>query len=252
MPHEKKLLGLLKFTNFPESLKQGNIYMNNFEYFKRVEERNQSRGQGDSLEATLLLNDIEWKMTPHGSEEPVIVAKASRATFDNPEYLEKHLFCMTAITTNVLEVVDIDEEKETMRVKLRLPDKFMNEVSEEFGSYAALINAGPFIKRVEHAAHEQGIHLIKDLVDYQDFSINYSSRIHAFNEGNPSLFFKKDKYFEYQNEFRMVVLNGESEEDGHFEFELGSLDDLVTVVDIDTFLNSYMEFNLKLQKEDKS
>nr|WP_152525444.1 hypothetical protein [Priestia megaterium] len=83
-------------------------------------------------------------------------------------------------------------------------------------------------------------------------SVNFSSRIHAFNEGDPSLFFKKDKYYEYQNEFRMVVLNGETENDGHFELELAGMDDLVTIVDIDTFLNSEMEFNLKLQKQEIS
>nr|WP_026682294.1 hypothetical protein [Priestia megaterium] len=120
--------------------------MNNFKYFKMVEERNQTKGQGDSLEATLLLNDVEWKTIPYDSEQPVIVGRASRSTFKNPEYLENHLFCMTAITTDVLEIVDIDEEKETMKVKLKLPDKFMNQVSREFGSHAALINAGPFLK----------------------------------------------------------------------------------------------------------
>ncbi|WP_342542735.1 hypothetical protein MHH33_01590 [Paenisporosarcina sp. FSL H8-0542] len=190
-------------------------------------------------------------MTPHGSEEPLIVAQSSKVTLENPEYLEKHLFCMTAITTDVLEIVDIDEERESVKVKLKLPDKFLNEVSNEFGSHAVLINAGPFLEKMEQVSYEHGLHLIKGLVDYEDFNINYSSRIHSFNEGNPSLFLKKEKYFEYQNEFRLVVLNGEAEEDGHFELEIDGLNELLTVVSIDTFLNSEMEFNLKLQKDNK-
>lgn len=35
MPQEKKIVGLLKFTSYPESLKEGIIYMNNFKYFRR-------------------------------------------------------------------------------------------------------------------------------------------------------------------------------------------------------------------------
>ena len=82
-------------------------------------------------------------------------------------------------------------------------------------AYALLMDGDDFLRRVRKALLPQGQELRWQLVDYID------SRIHA----GPMGIFSKFTHFQYQSEFRIVLLPGTGED---FPFDIGDLSDITT------------------------
>lgn len=251
VPNDNKLIGLLKFSEkkYLEGLSNGLLYMNQFKFFKEQEEREGNRGQGDKHELALVLNDVEWKLMPMGSDKVVLQGKASESVLRSDDDLQNHLYCATAITPDVLEVVSLDEETGVAKVKLVLPDEMVEQAENVFGDHVALINAGRFLERVDEAAKKKGVNVASNIVRYEDQSINRSERINAFNNGSLDLYFEKDSFFKYQNEYRLVAFGGDPS--GPLQLKLGDISEHVSIIETKQLLENDLIFTIRLEELDK-
>lgn len=250
VPNENKLIGLLKFSEreYLERLANGLLYMNQFKYFKEQEEREGNPGQGDKHELALVLNDVTWKLMPVGSEQAVLQGTASESVLRSDDDLKNHLYCATAITPDVLEVLSLDEKTGVAKVKLILPDEMAAKAENEFGDHVAIINAGKFLERVNEGAKKKEVNIEANIVSYEDHSINHSARINAFYKGSLDIYFAKDNFFKYQNEYRLVAFGGDPS--GHLELELGDISEYVTIIETKQLLESDLIFTIVLGELD--
>lgn len=251
VPNENKLIGLLKFSErkYLDSLANGLLYMNQFKFFKEQEEREGNRGQGDKHELALILNDVRWKLTPVGSDQVVLQGTASESVLRSDDDLKNHLYCATAITPDVLEVLSLDKKTGVTKVKLVLPDEMVAKAENEFGDHVAFINSGEFLERVNVAAKKKGVNIASNIVSYEDHSINHSARINAFNKGSLDIYFAKDNFFKYQNEYRLVAFGGDPS--GPLELELGDISKYVTIIETKQLLEGDLIFTLVLNELDE-
>ncbi|WP_309089918.1 hypothetical protein [Domibacillus sp.] len=201
---DNKLPGALKFSTKEnlESLQNGTLYLNNFQYYKDIELKEKRKGQGDAFDVTLRMSDVDLTFKHPETDEVLFKAKASNANLESAEDHQRHLFCMTGITTDLLEVVEVQDNVAT--TKLVLSDELKERALENFGDHVMLINTGFFMERVEQVCSERGIKVARNLVEYRDMSINYTDRMEAFGTGRSDFFFQKDKFFAYQNEYRLL------------------------------------------------
>ncbi|MDR4887528.1 hypothetical protein RGU12_08130 [Fredinandcohnia sp. QZ13] len=248
IPNENKLIGLLKFSDkkYLEDLSSGLLYMNQFKFFKEQEEKEGNRGQGDKNELALILNDVDWKLTPIGSDEVVLQGKASESVLRSDDDLQNHLYCATAITPDVLEVMSLNKKTGIAKVKLVLPDEMVEKAENEFGDHVALINVGKFFERVDEAANKKGVYIASNIVRYEDQSINRTERINAFNKGSLDLYFEKDIFFKYQNEYRLVAFGGEPS--GPLQLELGDISEDVSIIETKQLLENELIFTVILEE----
>ena len=96
---------------------------------------------------------------------------------------------------------------------------------------------------------KENIEWSADRVIYADFSINQKERLEDFAKNHYRKFFWKDKYFEYQREFRVIVLNRDSDE--RIIYNIGDFLGCSFITETERLLND--EFYLKMsiaQKEE--
>ncbi|WP_077701970.1 hypothetical protein [Virgibacillus dokdonensis] len=251
VPNDNKLIGLLKFSSkkYLEDLSNGLLYMNQFKFFKEQEEKEGNQGQGDKNELALILNDVDWKLTPMESDNVILQGKASESVLRSDDDLQNHLYCATAITPDVLEVVSLDKETGIAKVKLVLPNEMVERAEKDFGDHVALINVGEFLERVDEAAKKKGVNVVTNIVRYEDQSINRSDRISAFNKGSLDLFFEKDNFFKYQNEYRLVAFGGDPS--GPLQLELGDISEHLSIIKTKQLLENDLIFTILLEESNE-
>ena len=205
---ENRRFFLLKFSDNKghlEALQNGSIYMNNLKYFVDLEKETGIKGMGDLYEAANVLNDVKMSFFDHQSNEFLFDAYATKSYFRYENTLSKPVFCCFSIDNDMLFVEDINENQ--VKTKLVFSEDQKEKMIKEFGKYVLIIPWNEFIDRVFKAFRKNGIQAVADFVKYDDFSINSSKRLKSFTEQSLDMFFWKDKCFQYQNEFRIVVLN---------------------------------------------
>ncbi|MCD8502081.1 MAG: hypothetical protein LRY71_10900, partial [Bacillaceae bacterium] len=79
----------------------------------------------------------------------------------------------------------------------------------EFGNELLIIDPNSFIERVKRAFSKNGYGFVSAKVNYDDYRTNNSKRIESYLKNNNEIFFWKDKYFENQSEYRIVITNTE-------------------------------------------
>lgn len=250
VPDHNKIIALLKFSKKKhlEDLSHGLLYMNQIKLFKEQEEKDGKRGQGDKYELAVTINDVEWKLTPIGSDKVFLKGKASESIFRSDDDLQNHLYCATAITPDILEVVSHDKETGIAKGRLVLPDE-MVEKAEEFGDHVALINVGAFLELVDESAKKKGIKVVSNIVRYEDQSVNRSERFNAFNKGSLDLYFEKDNFFKYQNEYRLVAFGGDRS--GPLKLELGNINEHVSIIETSQLIENDLIFTIRLEELDE-
>jgi hypothetical protein len=239
-----KIIGLLKFgkREHIESLQRGNLYLNNYDFFRKLEKESGKKGQGDAHDVSLIINNVEFELQNPETSQVILKGTAQNTILESKEDYERHLHCLTGITSNLLEVIENDGEN--AKVRLKLPDELREKATEDFGGYVAFINSGPFIDRIKEYCKQHGILFFGNMVRYIDMSINHSNRIKAFNENDVSIYFEKDVFFKFQNEYRLLF--PEIISDVPETLQLGSLEGIVNIMSVEAFLNSDLIFNLKL------
>lgn len=244
---DDKLPGALKFSTKQnlESLQNGTLYLNNFQYYKDIELKEKRKGQGDAFDVTLRVTDLDIILKHPETDEVLLKGKARNANMESPEYNQMHLFCMTGITTDLLEVINIKDNVATTR--LALPEELKERALENFGDHVMIINVGQFMERVEKVCLEKGIEMTRKRVEYRDMSINYSDRMDAFNTGHVDFFFQKDTFFAYQNEYRLLF--PELKSDKAEIIDIGSIKEFTTIIPTKKFIENELQFQFILQDQ---
>lgn len=243
------LVALLKFSEKEhlESLKNGNLYLNNFKYYKELESEEGKKGQGDSKDLTLIINDLDFSFSDSETKEVVFKGRAKQSFLESKEDYMRHVFCCTGITPDLLEVLEL--KGEVAKVKLVLPDELRIKALEDFGGYVAFINSGNFMKKINETCAEKGITYFSNKVSYLDMNQNHINRIQAFNNNELSFYFEKDLFFKYQHEYRIVfpdIISDDPE-----TVNVGDIEDEISIISMEEFLNGELVFTINLyQKED--
>ncbi|KAB7704031.1 hypothetical protein F9802_19190 [Bacillus aerolatus] len=76
---------------------------------------------------------------------------------------------------------------------------------KEFGEQMLFINPPVFLERVSKAFNERGYSFKAAPVFYDDYSVNSSKRLESYMKMDNDIHFWKDKFYENQKEFRIVI-----------------------------------------------
>jgi hypothetical protein len=232
-----------------KSLQQGNLYMNNLKYFVELEEKTGIPGMGDKMEALNVINDIEVSFYKLGTDHLITKAKAKKANFRYEDALFKPVYCLFAITADMLVV-----HKETeldVELKINFTEEQKSKMTSEFGKYALVISPPHFSERLRKSFNEKGHEFSGKYVDYIDNNVNEQRRIEAFANPDTRMFFFKDHGFKHQNEFRIVIFN-KDEESAILE-NIGELQDCSSLLKTeDLFTSDTYILNVHLKNEKES
>ncbi|MGT4652480.1 hypothetical protein [Bacillus cereus] len=237
---DDRLFSLLKFSKkeYLEDLRKGKLYLNNFQYFRDVEKKEKRKGQGDAYDLSLRMDNIEWTFRNPDSKE-VLINGRGNATLEYKEDYQTHVFCATGVTSDYSEI--IEDNKETIRVKLVLPKEFKQQILDNFGDHVLIINPGAFLSAIKSAGHS----MYSNRVKYRKLDLLYSDRVDNFLHVKKERFFEKDNFFKYQNEYRYVFPSLIS--DNPIVLEIENIEKESILMSVEDFFN--LELSILLQKD---
>jgi len=192
------VLGIFRFGRQPhieEFSKLGRLYMKPISYFRELE---RDHLRGDPVEGTtwtMPSSKAELQVEVHGEFQTIPgITGAVRFSSDRDSTL--NVFCMYAL-------------------RLKHRETLIDPRNFTFGdTYATLLDADEFLRRVQRASIPPGQQLQYRLVEYVS-PTEYLGPMGAF---------RKFANFEYQSEFRIAVVPGTG---GDFGLDVGDLSDLV-------------------------
>ncbi|MFC5404315.1 hypothetical protein [Cohnella soli] len=238
--HKDRIFMLIKFQDNKDhllSLQEGNIWMNNGQYFIDREKEDGAQGIGDRYELSAVLNDVSLRFYEEGTDTLVLEGEAGRVTYTDKAITKKPIFCMTHVSHDSLKIVK--ELEDSVDCSIDFGEADIDKIVENFGKYALIINPQAFMERIKESFAKQDIRFVADKVIYEDFQVNQKQRLEDYNQGNPSLFFYKDNAFKHQREYRIAVINRDT--DTAFSPNIGKLSDMSTIVETkDLFGGKFM------------
>lgn len=193
-----------------ESFREGNLYMNTIDYYRKLEEETKKRGMGDKDEGALILTQLDISLFDYETGNFVLSGFAGKSALRSKEDTEKHAFCLGYLDFNNLEITE--EGSNYIRTKTFFTEELKQEFKENFGEHVLMFSCGNFIENIRKTFERENILWAADKIKYSDFSINYIDRIESYMNGGSDRFFWKDNYFKNQQEYRIVVVNRDSNE----------------------------------------
>lgn len=251
---ETRRFFLLKFDNNKkhlESIRNGQLYMNALEYFVDLEKETGVKGMGDMLEAANVLNDIKLSFYDQETQKHIFDAFSKKSYFRFNYTLSKPVFCCFAIMNEMLNIEKIDEN--AIESSIVFSEEQKSKIIRDFGKYALVIPWNEFIDKLFTSFKKDGIEAVGDLVKYDDFNVNSKRRLESFNQESLDMFFWKDNYFQFQNEFRIVVLNKDIDKLHPFRYRFEHIRDVASVISTEKLLNNnfIITLNGKFEEIDK-
>lgn len=246
---KQRPIAFLKFSDELwklESLQKGSLYMNTLRFFKELEEKTKEKGMGDKDEGSIILTELNLKLYDYETKKLVYEGPASRSAITMEEDLQKHVFCMSYLDFGSLEI--IEEGKDFLKATFSFSDEQKKEFIESFGKYVMVISCTDFLNNVKEAFEKENIAWAADKVKYSDFSINYMNRIEDYMNNRSGKYFWKDKFFEKQKEYRVIVLNRDS--DGPIQFNIGDLTMHSFITSTEELFNNRFYFEAKFNPEE--
>lgn len=225
-----------------DSLRKGDIYTNNLKYFIDLEKSYGDVGIGDRDEATLLLSDVDLKITECETGKEVSLgyfmfgSAGDGIKFNNntirvqlDDHIKMPVLCLSGINKEELKEIGGN-------YVLQFSESEIDKLKEEFKDYthALIIHAGPFIERIDKASIEKGINIYYGYVSYYDPSINQDERVRDY-ESIKRAFWKKE-YFKSQKEFR-IAFDNVSIDNGKVLINIGDLSDISEKIKISELLD---------------
>ncbi|NCU18523.1 hypothetical protein [Pallidibacillus pasinlerensis] len=222
---ENNIFMFIKFAReekYLEDLQKGNLYMNNGRYFIEREKQDGEKGIGDKYEMSAVINNVNLKFYNSETNEFLFEGEAERIAFNYNHVLTKPIFCITHISADSLKI--IKEHENSVDCQFNFSSEDIEQIVKEFGEYALLINPRAFQERVENTLKDMGITYLAGKIVYEDFNINSSKRLEEYQKNHPAIFFKKDKSFEHQKEYRIVLTGIDSNEP--YILKIGDISDI--------------------------
>ena len=121
-------------------------------------------------------------------------------------------------------------------------EKEIENLKKDFGEYAVIISPTKLEENISKSLDQADKNWIFGEVRYR--GINDFERILAFSKQDATRFLYKDKYFEYQKEYRLVI--DESIEDTKI-IEIGELKDATILMKVDS-LEKGLSFEIKFKE----
>lgn len=81
------------------------------------------------------------------------------------------------------------------------------------------------------------------MVKYDDYNINSSARMSSYKNQGTDIYFWKDKYFENQYEYRIVLTDQEVDE--ALIVNIGDISDISTIFNANVFFGDKFEIRLR-------
>lgn len=189
---------LIKFgeEKWINKLRDGEIFMQPICYYRRLEEEEKKKGQGDRYEGKIHINQ-EMKANIFGAE-----IKIKNIEFEVNDDEKNLVGCFYNADTNRLKLVDEDEEK------LYFEFKFTELERKEFarwGDTALVIIKSLFLEKIKEHFQENNIDAIGNKVKYYNCELPDVELIKYYAKGNRERLLWKDTYFANQNEFRIIT-----------------------------------------------
>lgn len=214
---------LIKVSNkkeYLEDLCAGKIYMNESGYFRKLEDTY----RGDKFDGRCPISFHEHSFLEFGPvDEPEQRIKLSIENirdftigFSGDDKIP--LYCSSQLTEKILY-----KETET---SLKFREEFISEM-EQFGCYYALFSKSEFLEHMCNYIIENNLSGKWGSVSYVDIQSEYPIEILNDESRNQyDSFFKKDISYEWQNEWRMLLVSNETpllENDNHYIAEIEPL-----------------------------
>ncbi|ANT39934.1 hypothetical protein [Bacillus thuringiensis] len=227
---------LIKFLEekYLKDLLEGKFYMKNLGFFIDLEKKKKNKGQGDKYEGALVRKQQDTQLVINGKH--VINAQQFTEVRRYRDVKKMPVFCCTIFRASDFEVVN--ETDLAVYVKIILNEQQKNKLLDDFGKKAVRLPKG-LMDRVDVELSNLGLSGEYGPVKYIDNNIGYIEREKAFKESQPDMLFWKDKYFEYQKEYRFVI-TGKFIED-HCILNIGDISQRVTVMDTTEFFEALIE-----------
>jgi hypothetical protein len=235
-----------KFSNKKdrlESLQNGNLYMNNLQFFIDLEKTTGIKGMGDKDEASNVMNDVEISLFHLETNELILKAPVRRTRFRINEYLQKPVFCLFSLKADKLEIISENDEEIVARIDFI--EEQIESIIKDFGEYVLVLDAFPFVDRVKQVFDKNEYMYSARHITYSDFNVNDKERQKAYMNQDLSLFFQKDKSFEYQSEFRLIILNKNT--DNAITESIGDLKDMSVILETRSLFDQ-SKFKITLKK----
>lgn len=220
-------------------LLEGNLYMNNFQYFIELEKQTKVKGQGDKREAGHVFRATSIRLIDPETNQVI-------ATGNVGEVIERYtgvekipVFCLTKFRYREFEIIEVKDG--SVVAKLAIPPKDQKNYIETFGEKAVIL-PHYFLERLEEKNNDERLGLAYGEVQYHDYDVISSERIRLFDEKSLQFFFWKDNFFSNQREFRIVLTQKLVDEP--FKLNIGSLVEGAIVVDSEKLFEAEFEFPL--------
>lgn len=247
IPIEKALAWLVKFgeRDHMEQLQNGELYMHSLQYYIDLEKDKGNRIVGDKYEGKLPIKNVQMTIFDSKTHKEILSLSGSSATFDFG--MSKYpVFCSLMFDNENRLLEDENEpiEKEgeiTAVFEYGFTEKQRNEMSE-FGDTAVIIHNVPeFIRRIEKAAKDAGVHVGHGPVSYyHDNDREHIMQVMGQHGAAP--LWKRDKYKD-QREYRFYL---DCEIADHMILNIGDIHDISALLSAEEFLNGRVCMQAKL------
>lgn len=199
---------LIKFSEkkeYLEDIVNGNIFMNESGYFRKLEDN--YRGDKNDGKRPIDLSNmkdqfIEFKPldgSTEGIKLPIEFIYNFTVGFQGDDKIP--LFCCSQLNEKILE-----KESETT---LKFKDSFLNEMLQ-FGKYFLMFLEYEFLENITDFISEKNIGAKCGPISYQDIQSTYDIDILGNKKYNQyDAFFKKDVLYKNQNEWRILLISNE-------------------------------------------
>ena len=236
-----QVFGFIKFTSYVESFLSGDLYMNNFKKYIDMESVLGEKGVGDKFEAAHVFTELTLNFFTQDTYELVMSGRTKKMNFRKNINEKRPLYCMFAIVGDMLKVVKEDEKY--YYTKFDLPKEQIDKMIREFGDRLIFVNPSQFIDRITKTFNEKGYAYRGGVVKYDDYNINSSARMSSYKNQGTDIYFWKDKYFENQYEYRIVLTNQEVDE--ALIVNVGDISDISTIFNANEFFSDKFEIRLR-------
>ena len=220
------LIKFFKEEDHADNFRKGNLYLNRLSYFKKKDESPED-----------VRSDLHEALSHHWQPDDLIIElnfpgtginKITKSDLAGPVtvglelFNNLHIFCMYAVHTDGFDLTDGKinysiEDAEKLKNQLKIDERCFN-----FGSYAVVVPAVPFIEMVKRSLEAAKWPSKLKLVNYID-----SATYHGSIKNEDSPFTKLDK-FSYQNEYRICINTGTSGDDP-LNINIGDIQDISAI-----------------------
>lgn len=217
-----------------EDIRHGKIYMNESGYFRKLEDN--YRGDKYDGKSPIDLSQLKHENIILGSPDepekniviPIVNVTDFTAGFEGDNKIP--IFCCSLVSEEILEI-------ESNGV-LKFRKEYLNEM-KQFGNYFCVFTLEELIEGMEQIGKERGFIVLGRKVRYTNIKKEYPIEIlNDRNRGQYESFFKKDREYQWQNEWRILFHSNTKpiidDDENHYTVQIpefqwfirGSMDDL--------------------------